>query len=142
MDVNQTRITVKNDTTKPKAIIAVADTLNCVVNQIDLNGNASSKGARYLYNWVALSGNIVQGTNSLLPKIDQKGIYQLVVHDTLLGCKDSSTITVVQDIQQPIAKISVLKKVINCKGYRGADRWYNSCQQQRSEISMVQRHKR
>ncbi|MBK8723258.1 MAG: gliding motility-associated C-terminal domain-containing protein [Saprospiraceae bacterium] len=111
---NNLSIDVKNDTTKPTAIIQTADTLNCINNQLVIDGSKSSKGNRYRYQWSPISGNIVGGSTNLNPTIDQPGNYKLVVTDTILGCKDSANILVIQDITKPKAKLD-LPLTLNCK---------------------------
>lgn len=87
----------------PVAIIETPPMLGCITNQITLNTTGSSTGARFLYSWTTADGNILSGTTSPAPTVNQPGTYTLILTDTTNSCRDTVSTLVMQDITPPIA---------------------------------------
>ncbi len=84
---------VSEDTNIPDAE-AEADPLTCVVNQVTINGNGSSTGSDFEYEWTTVGGNIVTGGNTLNPVVDQPGTYILVVTNSTNGCSAQTQVNI------------------------------------------------
>ena len=85
------------------ARIAAPNLLTCARLRDTLNATGSRFIASTTFQWIVSGGgNIVSGANTLRPIIDRPGVYKLVLSNTLSGCRDSATVTVLQDISLPI----------------------------------------
>jgi gliding motility-associated-like protein len=95
--------TVARDANVPIALAAVPGPLTCAVNQITLNGNASTQGPGVTYTWTTTNGNIVSGANTLSPVVNSPGQYQLMVFNANNNCQAQFTADVLLDIAPPTA---------------------------------------
>ena len=87
----------------PLAIITAPAILTCATTALTLNGNGSSSGNEFTYQWTATNGgNIVSGGQTLNPVINQPGIYSLVVSNSLNSCSKTSNVVVLQNIAPPV----------------------------------------
>ncbi|MCB0526499.1 MAG: gliding motility-associated C-terminal domain-containing protein [Saprospiraceae bacterium] len=92
---------ILNDANAPSANAGLAATLTCSLTQTMLNATAST-GTDFSYNWTAGNGgNIVSGNGTLMPLIDNPGVYTLVVTNNANGCTLSSSVTVLEDVSPP-----------------------------------------
>lgn len=105
---NQLNGCVTNDTVKvikdiiiPNVSAGILDTLNCKNAFLNLNGGNSSTGPIFSYNWTTQKGNIISGTTSLMPKIDQAGTYYLTVLNLQNGCSNLDSVEIKQDTLTP-----------------------------------------
>ncbi|MCC6410420.1 MAG: gliding motility-associated C-terminal domain-containing protein, partial [Saprospiraceae bacterium] len=103
--------TVGADASLPVASAGAPQTLDCNVQQFNLNGNASSQGALFGYVWTG--PGIVQGGSTLTPLINQPGLYELLVTNTSNGCTAISAVTIPQDIVLPVAEAGPAAE-LNC----------------------------
>lgn len=87
--------------------------LTCVIQQVGLNGTASSGGPLFGYLWTTTNGNIVAGANTLTPTVNLPGQYQLTVTSLDNGCQSSSFVSVTQNIVLPTVVIAPPGEV-NC----------------------------
>ena len=87
-------VTVASNLTPPVAVAATPPTLTCSNPELTINGNGSSQGPDFAYEWTANPGNIVSGENTLNPVVDEAGSYTLVVTNTANGCTSSTTVNV------------------------------------------------
>ncbi|HRI01741.1 MAG TPA: gliding motility-associated C-terminal domain-containing protein [Saprospiraceae bacterium] len=76
--------------------------LNCKVNQVELDGTLSSSGNPFVYQWSALSGNLLLATDLLINKVNQAGIYVFTVLDTTNDCVTFDTVIVKENKLKPI----------------------------------------
>lgn len=90
----------------PEVTISTAGKLTCDSTEINLSANAST-GSIYDYLWQTDTGSIESGMNSLTPTITQPGVYTMEVINTNTGCRQSDTITVIQDITPPEVVVQV-----------------------------------
>jgi len=96
------QLTISADTAKPIAMISSLDTLTCIKRLLNINGQGSSTGNRFNYQWTHANGNIVGPVNGLNIQLDKAGLYILRVIDTLNHCEDSTQVTIFEDIQKPL----------------------------------------
>lgn len=85
---------VPSDFAAPTAMTSPSNPITCFVPAVTLDATGSSLGANIAYNWVANPGNIVSGSNSLSPVVNQPGTYILTVQNTTNGCTTSASSTV------------------------------------------------
>lgn len=79
------------------------DTLKCTISQLTLDGSLSVADN---FLWSTTDGNIVSGSTSSSPVIDQPGTYIL---ETVNGglCMDYDTVVIYQDLDSPIAEAGI-----------------------------------
>lgn len=110
--VNVGSITVAEDVVSPIADAGSGATLNCNNVVVTLDGQNSSQGANYSYQW---SGPDVQaGGTTLTPSVGAVGTYNLVVTNTNNGCTEESS-TTVDETPLPTASITAQTNV-DCNG--------------------------
>ena len=82
--------TIKTETIEniPPPIAEAGPTVNvdCTNITIDLDGTGSETGGNILYNWTTTDGNIVDGTTTLTPTVDEPGTYTIEVFNNSNGC--------------------------------------------------------
>lgn len=95
-------VPVTVDFQPPSAQIAPTPTLDCATLSLDLAATASSASGQLTYAWAATNGgNILSGTATAAPKIDQPGTYTLVVTDPNNGCTATASTSVALDRTPP-----------------------------------------
>ncbi len=87
-------VSVTANLTPPVAVASVPGVLTCQNPTITINGNGSSTGPNFSYEWTTANGNIVSGETTLNPVVNQGGAYTLVVTNTANGCTSSTTVNV------------------------------------------------
>ena len=108
-------MTVVLDADFPTADAGPDATLTCTLTQLQLNGTGSMQGGGIGYLWTALTpGNIVAGAQTLFPTVDQPGVYQLMVTDSLNGCTSIDSVLVGLDQAPPQLQITPAAPVLNC----------------------------
>jgi gliding motility-associated-like protein len=96
-------VTVAANLTPPVAVATTPPPLTCQDPELTINGNGSSQGPDFTYEWTANPGNIVSGENTLNPVIDEAGSYTLVVTNNANGCTSSTTVNVTSNQDNPDA---------------------------------------
>ncbi|MCB9297317.1 MAG: gliding motility-associated C-terminal domain-containing protein [Lewinellaceae bacterium] len=92
-------VLVTYDTLSSIASIAAPAILNCATTSIQLEGAVVYADPAPIITWTAGNGgNIAAGANSLMPVVDAPGTYQLFVENSRNGCRDSASVTVLQNI--------------------------------------------
>ncbi len=99
-------VTVDQNITAPISEAGTANLLSCTTNTVTLSGNGSSSGNGITYLWSTTNGNIVSGAGTLVPVINQVGIYTLTVTNALNGCTAADIVQVGQDNSLPQAIIA------------------------------------
>ncbi|HMG16497.1 MAG TPA: choice-of-anchor L domain-containing protein, partial [Saprospiraceae bacterium] len=107
-------VTVTQDIVKPLAQAGNKVTLTCKDVQLKLDGNGTSIGAKYTYDWSSPTGFIVTGKTSLSPTINAPGWYYILVENSLTGCKSTDSVLVDQDITKPLAA-ALSPNLLTCK---------------------------
>jgi gliding motility-associated-like protein len=94
-------IEVLEDRISPIAEAGLGFTLDCLNNEFELDGSASSSGSNYIYNWTTSGmGNILNG-NSVYPTIFEAGWYYLEVTSIINGCSAMDSVLVINDANAP-----------------------------------------
>ena len=109
-------IVVLEDVIPPVANAGLDFTLPCFSETSTLDGNQSSQGTQFTYEWTALAGTILQGDQSLAPSIDGAGTFELLITNTENGCTASDQVVVDQDV--PTATAAIQEPL--CFGETGA----------------------
>lgn len=87
--------------------------LTCSANSVSLTG--SSTTASVTYNWAASGGgNIVSASNTGTISVNAAGTYKMIVTDPTSFCKDSTTVTVSQDLSAPVLTFPSVPSTITC----------------------------
>jgi gliding motility-associated-like protein len=90
-----TATTIVNANTTPPVANAGSDqAIGCGTPTAILNGSGSSAGAGINYSWTTTGGNIIAGSNSVSPTVDQAGTYTITVTDSNNGCSASASVNV------------------------------------------------
>ncbi len=100
---NTDQVTIDQDLNTPIAAAAAPDTLDCTTISFNLNGNGSDVGGGFTYQWTSLDGNILSGATTLVPLINEPGIYTLTVTNSANHCTQTAAVVVNQDITSPLA---------------------------------------
>ena len=103
-------ITITSNTTHPTANAGPDQNITCANPSTQLDGSASSTGANYTYSW---SGNLVSGTGTLTPTVNQVGTYNLTVTDITNGCTSTDAAVVTSTAPIPVANAGT-DKTITC----------------------------
>ena len=106
-------VVVDEDFDDPVAVAGQTQTLSCSQTSLQLNGNGSSFGNEFIYEWTTQNGSIISGDNTLTPEINAAGDYQLQVTNTDNGCINTSTVTIEQDSNVPNSSAGD-DNVLNC----------------------------
>lgn len=85
-------------------------TLTCSDTIINLNASASA-GFAFNQQWYTTDGNILSGSTTLQPEINQPGTYCMVVFNIENGCADTSCLEVTYDTVPPIANAGPLAEL-------------------------------
>lgn len=117
-------VSVAINTQKPNAVVAPPPILTCTANSVILNGGNSTPANVLSYQWSTVNGTIQSGHNSNSAVVTAAGEYTLVVTNTVNGCTDSQTVTVIPDnsiptvtaVSQGIITCSVGQVIINGAG--------------------------
>lgn len=99
-------VTVSGDNAMPIAVAEPTPPLTCTQTTAFLNGQGSSEGPEYIYDWVTFDGNILSGATTLNPQIDAPGTYTLTVTNVLNDCFETTTVTVGGNTIPPEAVIA------------------------------------
>lgn len=95
-------VTVPADTLTPTAEAGTDEDLGCEPEAINLNGQGSSTGINFGYQWTTTQGTILAGANTITPLIDGAGTYILLVTNNQNGCTQSDEVLITQSIQLEI----------------------------------------
>ena len=105
---SETSVMVIPDEDLPIVQIATPEIITCDNVMILLDGTGSSLGNQFEYEWTVVSdGNILSGNNSLEVEVDAAGVYQLQITDTNKNCSSAATISVVDDVNPPLAEAGI-----------------------------------
>jgi gliding motility-associated-like protein len=99
--VTTDQVQIGQNTVPPLVLIANPGILTCAQQTVTLDAMASSNGAIFSPVWTTANGNILSGTQSLSPVVDEPGSYVLTITNAVNGCSTTQSVPVVQDIVQP-----------------------------------------
>lgn len=94
-------VVVGQNTTPPVVLIANPGLLTCEQETVALNALSSDSGSNFAPVWTTTGGNILSGTQTLNPVVNQPGIYNLTISNAINGCTTTGEVEVLQDIVQP-----------------------------------------
>lgn len=97
----------------PEAFANANQEINCIDNQFNLDGAGSSQGNEFSYLWTTLDGNIVSDETTLMPLINQAGIYELIVTNNLNDCTTTAQVEVFENTTPPTVVIE-MPETLNC----------------------------
>jgi gliding motility-associated-like protein len=98
---NSATVTVNEDVQLPIVVANVEDELDCITETLQVNGDGSSFGSTFSYNW---SGpNVIAGENTTLATVNTSGIYTLLVTNATNGCTQTAEVTVEENTDMPEA---------------------------------------
>ncbi len=111
--INRDTVVITNNIRDIVATINPSATqLTCAVNNILLDGSASTNGANMQYEWqhnnTAISGAIASRFDATLP-----GTYRLIVTDNSNGCTNAATFDIVENRQLPQVNAGA-DQLLNC----------------------------
>ncbi len=105
---------VQYDTLPPAASATAPGTLNCNTAQLTLDGSGSAQGNQMSYLWSTADGHIVSGDTTLYPVVDAPGTYVLTVSNSVNGCTNTASATVIQ--RGPVNVTAAESTPISCFG--------------------------
>jgi gliding motility-associated-like protein len=94
-------VDIGEDVDLPTVVATVTEILTCETTSLNLSGTGSSTGTEFIYNWSTTDGNIVNGSTTLDPEVNEPGQYLLTIENTDNGCVAETTVNVDQDITPP-----------------------------------------
>ncbi|MCB0640035.1 MAG: gliding motility-associated C-terminal domain-containing protein, partial [Phaeodactylibacter sp.] len=107
-------VTIDQDIAAPTADAGLEETLTCLTPTLTLDGNGSSIGPNFTYNWTATNGgNILGTTTNLSPVIDAAGDYTIEVTNQDNGCTATETVSIDEDTTPPDADAGLTDE-LNC----------------------------
>jgi gliding motility-associated-like protein len=98
----QTEVSI--DTIAPLAVANVANILDCNNTSTLIDGNGSSEG-EFSYSWTGPNNANIENAQSLMPEVNEPGIYTLLITNTTNFCTASANVIVDQNIEEPIVNI-------------------------------------
>ena len=104
----------------PDAIAQNIDLFQCENVEVNLTGNGSSEGNQFTYQWTAENGgNILQGDQSLSPRINTEGTYIIEVTNNDIGCITYDTLVLTLQ-EQDLVDVDLLITPPTCMGFENA----------------------
>ena len=100
------------DTLAPVAVANVPDILDCNNTSTLIDGGGSSEG-EFSYYWTGPDHANIENEQSLMPEVDEAGIYTLLITNTNNFCTTSLNVMVNQDIEEPIVNI-MPSEILDC----------------------------
>ena len=99
---SQAEVTASTDF--PEVEVAANGVLNCVNDIVMINGNGSSEGSDFNYQWLDASNDEIG--NDLSVEVNTPGTYTFIVSNTTNGCSASSTVLIEEDVAAPVINIT------------------------------------
>lgn len=94
-------VTVVEDVQAPTADAGADNIINCYQPQLQIGGSATSAGPSFTYAWTGMG--ILSGGNTANPVVDQPGLYNLLVTNTVNGCTATDNVNLDFDQTAPQA---------------------------------------
>ncbi len=99
-------IHIEGDFVPPDVAVSPNDTLTCSTQELIINGNGSSTGSQYIYNWSTMNGIFTSDPASIQTTISAPGTYILEVTDTINGCLAVDSVVISPDDRLPEIEIA------------------------------------
>ncbi|MDB4505609.1 hypothetical protein N9229_00395, partial [Saprospiraceae bacterium] len=101
-------VEVIEDLIQPTITIELdASTINCNVPSIVIDGNGSSTGSEFSYEWTTTNGSITQDTFTLSPTVNAGGTYVLGITNNDNDCVSQDSVLILQNTSFPSASSGV-----------------------------------
>lgn len=108
--VDSMEIEVLDGRIYPEASASLNGLFQCQNLEVNLSAEGSSTGDIYSYQWTTENGNIIDGSNTLSPMINEEGTYVLEVTNNSIGCASYDTLIVqLQEQDLKGAEIEIVK---------------------------------
>ncbi|MBK6931329.1 MAG: hypothetical protein IPH12_10865 [Saprospirales bacterium] len=104
-------VTVTEDFSLPVATAVPAASITCQLPQTTLNGEGSSSGYPFFYEWTTVNGNILSGNLTLNPTVNQVGTYLLTVYNVENGCTSQASVQVITSQTFPTASAGAAQTI-------------------------------
>jgi gliding motility-associated-like protein len=108
---DEVSVVIEQSDDVPEAIIQTPEILTCLVDEVTLDGSASSSGPDIVYSWTTTDGNIVSDPSESSITADEIGTYELVVEDQSNNCRVSAQVTVTEDRDIPDVEATALEQL-------------------------------
>ncbi len=113
--VDSALVGVSNDLSSPLAVIEISDpsVLNCINDTtVFLDGSNSQNLQNTTFEWI---GNIAEGQGTPIATVVETGDFSLVVLNTVTGCSDTATVTILSNFDTPVADAGLGPDAISCQ---------------------------
>lgn len=107
-------VVVTENLVAPTADAGSPAELNCNTTVITLDGNGSSSGSDFSYQWTTSNGNIVSGSTTLTPDVDESGVYELEITNDNNGCTSTASVVITETDELSLALES--SSAVDCNG--------------------------
>jgi gliding motility-associated-like protein len=115
--VDSTTVEVIDGRIFPNAVAENIDLFQCENIEVNLSGEGSSEGSEFTYQWSTENGgNILQGEQSLSPRIKSEGTYIIEVTNNNIGCISYDTLVLTLQ-EQELVDLDLLVTSPTCMGY-------------------------
>ncbi len=100
-------INIADERIFPDVLAGATTMLTCENPTYALQGDASSNGAEFVYDWQTIDGRFIAGADltSPNPNIDRAGTYVLEISNTVNGCSEKDSVTITETFVLPIVDI-------------------------------------
>jgi len=95
-------VTVVDERTPVVARLAPVQNIDCGRPVVRLDASTSEPLASLVFEWSTSEGFIIDGNREAIARISEAGTYTLLVTDTLSGCTDSLSTTILADTLAPV----------------------------------------
>ncbi len=109
-------VSVIIDREDPVAIASFDEILQCEVNEVYVDGSASTGAHALLYEWATDNGLIISGANGARPLVGEEGLYTLMVTDAVNECTSTAAVSV-NRTEQEFEDIIVEVNRPTCEGF-------------------------
>ncbi len=100
---SQDNVIIPQNNDLPTADASVDEELNCLNATVTIDATNSSSGSDYSFVWNTPNGNIINGSNTLEPEVDQAGTYILTVTNLNSNCTATATVILTENFTTPQA---------------------------------------
>lgn len=108
-------VTIFRDVEAPVAFAGRDTTLTCSLRRVRLVGSGTTLSGQANYSWTTSNGEILNGSQTLMPLITSSGQYQLNITDPVNDCTGADIVRVTEDTLRPLAGIDLPQgDLLNC----------------------------
>ncbi|MCB0662099.1 MAG: PKD domain-containing protein, partial [Saprospiraceae bacterium] len=110
---NALGVIISMDVEEPMVTLATPGLLTCANEESTLSLSIGNSSGNFEYTWTSQSGNIVSGSTTSSPVVNEPGIYYVEVTNLNNGCSTTDSLSASQDIQEPTVNINPAD-TLNC----------------------------